>query len=232
MGHLLPWPGDAISLGCIWSIDDAGRVHAVRFRRRPLDRKRVCALHPAGGGCWRPLHPMKSHVISVPSTYDATVCLQPRTTDATSASSLEGRCFQRFDLVGSMPAETLPLGLCLRQFVDEAVEQLLKHAGNIKTEIPPEVDTVFWTPAVLQLLQDVACKQLCAVTRPTTCPDALDGQLCSVRKLQGTCPSRTWVNASGCFRLLADRYIVHLWHPLPFLDSAGRGQQRGMHFCW
>ena len=209
VGDFLPWPDDVNSFGCVWSIDAAANIHAVQFRRRPVDPRKTCALHPDSRGCWRPVSPIKSKVIPVPESYDATVCLQPRTTDSKSAFSLEGRCFQLCNLgVATIQAES-PAKLCLQQFVNAAVQQLLEHSVATDMTVTPQSGASLWTPAVLQLFRDAICRELIAVERPTQCPDALDNQPCRFVKLQSRCPSRSLINASGCFRLVADRYICH-----------------------
>ena len=54
-GDFVEWPSKRDTFGCIWSVAKKGRaasVEAVEFRRRPVDGRRRCALHPDGGGCW------------------------------------------------------------------------------------------------------------------------------------------------------------------------------------
>ncbi|CAE7377130.1 unnamed protein product, partial [Symbiodinium microadriaticum] len=176
VGDFVEWPGDKQSFGCIWSIDADGSVHAMKFQRRPKQAKQVCALHSEGGGCWRPVTPMKSQIIAVSRERSADFYLVPRPTDSKAASGLDGRCFQLCTTSRPPSGTKAAPGLDIwKSFVDEAVAQLL---GQVPDESGNES---LWTPAVQQLWSDIVCKW-------------------------GTIKSRILVNSAGCFTLMAERY--------------------------
>ena len=151
VGDFVEWPGDKQSFGCIWSIDADGSVHAMKFQRRPKQAKQVCALHSEGGGCWRPVTPMKSQIIAVSRERSADFYLVPRPTDSKAASGLDGRCFQLCTTSRPPSGTKAAPGLDIwKSFVDEAVAQLL---GQVPDESGNES---LWTPAVQQLWSDIA----------------------------------------------------------------------------
>ena len=79
---------------------------------------------------------------------------------------------------------------------------------SVTNHLPVEDYPSVLTLAVVQVLTDATCRKLFALNVPEQCPAFCDdGSLCVIRRTHKEYPSVFVINAEGCFRLLAERYV-------------------------
>ena len=96
VGTCFPWHGEKNALAYVLSERPGGRVEATMFMRRPQDARKACALHPGGGGCWRPCLPLSSGTVVPPPERAQVRMLVPRPGRAKGVVRSHQRCFQVF----------------------------------------------------------------------------------------------------------------------------------------
>lgn len=194
VGDFFEWPAGKATFGCVFSINAAGKYHAVQFKRRPVDVRRPCAMHADQNGCWRAVLPLVSHEIDMKAGLRR-VTLVPRPKQTRGYVSLGERCFALCDTPSAGAPQSKHFQH-LKEFVTDAAQLALQGFDNACPSA---------TPAVLQVLKECTTRQLQALRVPACCPAALDGKPCQIRP-HGFAPSRLLVTAQGCFRVIAERY--------------------------